>query len=129
MPLTTEDRLAIQDLAARYNTAIDSGNSEAWAATFTSNGTFESGGRVHGGTEALTTFAKGFAERMAGARHWNNNLVIDGDGDSATLGCYLILMKTGQVVTTAKYEDTLRRENGAWRFASRKVVPDPPPAS
>jgi uncharacterized protein (TIGR02246 family) len=124
MPLTTDDRLAIQDLAARYNTAIDSGNGDAWAATFTPDGTFESGGRTHQGTDALAAFAKGFAERMAGTRHWNNNLLIEGDGDQATLGCYLLLMKGGQVVTSARYEDTLRRVDGAWRFASRRVVPD-----
>ncbi|MEX2031233.1 MAG: nuclear transport factor 2 family protein [Dehalococcoidia bacterium] len=124
MPLTTDDRLAIQDLAARYNTAIDSGNGDAWAATFTPDGTFESGGRTHQGTDALATFANGFAERMAGARHWNNNLVIEGDGDQATLGCYLLLMKGGQVLTSARYEDTLRRVDGAWRFASRRVIPD-----
>lgn len=124
MPLTTDDRIAIQDLAARYNTAIDAGNADAWAATFTPDGTFESSGRTHQGTEALAAFAKGFAERMAGARHWNNNLVIDGDGDQATLGCYLLLWRGGQIVSSARYEDTLRRVNGEWRFASRRVVPD-----
>lgn len=124
MALSIEDRLDIQDLLARYNTAIDSGDAEAWAATFTSDGTFESGGRTHEGTEALTTFARGFAERMAGARHWNNNLVIEGDGDQATLTCYLLLMRANQVVTSARYQDTLRKVDGHWKFASRKVVPD-----
>lgn len=124
MALTIADRLDIQDLAARYNTAIDGGDAEAWTATFTSDGTFESGGRTHQGAEALTAFATNFAERMAGARHWNNNMVIEGDGDQATLACYLMLMRGGQVVTTARYEDTLRREDGQWRFASRRVVPD-----
>ncbi len=124
MALSIEDRLDIQDLAARYNTAIDSGDAEAWAATFTPDGTFESGGRTHQGTEALTAFARGFADRMAGARHWNNNMIIEGDGDQATLRCYLLLMRAGQVVTSARYEDTLRRVDRQWRFASRKVVPD-----
>ena len=35
--LTADDRFAIQELYARYNHAIDSGNSGAWAATFTNN--------------------------------------------------------------------------------------------
>lgn len=124
MPLSLEDRLAIQDLAARYNVAIDSGDAEAWAATFTPDGSFESGGRTHQGTEALTAFAKGFAERMAGARHWNNNILVEGEGDQASLHCYLLLMRGGQVVTSARYEDTLRRVDGRWLFASRRVVPD-----
>ena len=124
MALSLEDRLDIQELAARYNTAIDGGDAEGWAATFTSDGTFESGGRTHQGTEALTAFAKGFAERMAGARHWNNNMIIEGDGDAASLRCYLLLVRGGQVVTSARYEDTLRKVDGQWRFASRRVVPD-----
>ncbi|MEX2373109.1 MAG: nuclear transport factor 2 family protein [Dehalococcoidia bacterium] len=124
MALNTDDRIAIQDLLARYNHAIDGGDAVAWAATFTSDGTFESGGRTHEGTEALTAFAGQFAERMAGSRHWNNNLVIEGDGDAATMHCYLILVRNKEVVTTARYEDTLRRVDGAWRFASRRVVPD-----
>ena len=124
MPLSLEDRLAIQDLAARYNVAIDSGDAEAWAATFTPDGSFESGGRTHQGTEALTAFAKGFAERMAGARHWNNNILVEGEGDQASLHCYLLLMRGGQVVTSGRYEDTLRRVDGRWLFASRRVVPD-----
>ncbi len=124
MPLSLEDRFAIQDLVARYNTAIDSGDAETWASMFTPDGTFESGGRVHQGTDALTTFARGFAERLAGSRHWNNNMIVEGDGDEATLRCYLLLMRAGQVVTSAQYQDTLRRVDGQWRFASRRVVPD-----
>ncbi|MCK9487784.1 MAG: nuclear transport factor 2 family protein [Dehalococcoidia bacterium] len=126
MTLTLADRLDIQDLAARYNTAIDSGDARAWAATFTSDGTFESGGHTHQGTDALAAFATGFAERMAGTRHWNNNLIIQGDGDQATLRCYLMLVRGPEVITSARYEDTLRRVDGEWRFASRRVVPDRP---
>jgi len=124
MPLATEDRLDIQDLVARYNHAIDGGDAEAWAATFAPDGTFESRGEVHAGTDALVAFARGFQERMAGARHWNNNLVIEGDGDEARTSCYLMLWRGGEPVSEAKYVDTLSRIDGQWRFTSRKVVRD-----
>lgn len=129
MPLSVADRLDIQELLARYNHAIDSGDAAGWAATFAAGGTFTSSGRTHTGTQALQAFAADFATRLPGSRHWNNNVVIEGDGDQATTRCYLQLLKTGgsepaTLVTTAKYEDSLRRVNGAWRFASRTVVPD-----
>ena len=44
MPLSVEDRLAIQELIARYNHAIDGGDPDGWAATFAPDGTFESRG-------------------------------------------------------------------------------------
>lgn len=129
MPLSATDRLDIQDLLARYNHAIDSGDAAGWAATFVADGTFTSGGRTHAGTEALAAFAADFHTRMPGSRHWVNNVVIDGDGDQATLRCYLQLLKTGNgepatLVTTARYEDRLRRMDGGWRFVSRSVARD-----
>ena len=124
MPLSVEDRLAIQELIARYNHAIDGGDPDGWAATFAPDGTFESRGEVHAGTEQLATFARGFQQRLPGARHWNNNLVIDGDGDLATTTCYLQLWREGQLASEGRYVDTLRKIDGQWRFASRKVVRD-----
>lgn len=124
MPLTVEDRLAIQELLARYNHAIDGGDPEGWAATFAPDGTFESRGEVHTGTEQLATFARGFQQRLPGARHWNNNLVIDGDGEQATTTCYLQLWREGQLASEGRYVDTLRKIDGQWRFTSRKVVRD-----
>ena len=124
MPLSTEDRLEIADLLARYNHAIDFGNAEAWAATFTPDGTFESRGQVHEGTGALLAFARSFAERGPGFRHWNNNPVIEGDGDHARSTCYLQLWHNGELFSRGRYEDELRRVDGCWRFVSRRVIPD-----
>ena len=122
MQLTTDDRFAIQDLIARYNHAIDGGTPEDWAATFAPDGTFESRGEFHAGTDALVAFARGFQERLPGARHWNNNLVIEGDGDEASTKCYLMLWHEGAPVSESTYVDTLKRIDGQWRFTSRKVV-------
>lgn len=129
MPLSVADRLDIHELLARHNHAIDSGDAGAWAATFTTDGTFNSGGRTLAGTEALKAFAADFATRLPGSRHWIDNLVVEGEGDEATARCYLQLLKTGggepvALVATARYEDTLRRIAGVWRFASRTVVLD-----
>lgn len=122
MPLTTDDRLAIQELLARYNHAIDFGTAEEWAATFTADGTFESRGEVHAGADALLTFARGFKERMAGSTHWNTNVLIEEDGAGARATCYLMLWREGKPISEGRYVDSVVRSDGGWRFASRKVV-------
>jgi len=40
--LSTQDYIDIQQLYARYYTAIDSGKAEAWADTFVADGVFNS---------------------------------------------------------------------------------------
>ncbi len=127
--LATEDMLAIQQLYARYNHAIDSGDATGWAACFTAGGTFASGASgSFTGTEQLTTFAQGFASRLK-ARHWTNNLIIEADGEGATGTCYLMLLRLQEgspasVLTTGIYRDSIVRDGGAWKFASRSVTPD-----
>ncbi len=127
--LATEDLLAIQQLYARYNHAIDFGDGDGWAACFTDNGVFTSGmSGTMTGTDALSAFATGFAARLK-ARHWTNNLVIDADGDGARGKCYLMLMKLNEgapasVLTTAIYNDALARDGDGWKFTNRTVTGD-----
>jgi ketosteroid isomerase-like protein len=129
LTLATDDTLAIQQLYARYNHAIDSGNADGWAACFTPDGTFASASGNFAGTQQLADFATAFAARMK-ARHWINNLVIDGNGSEATGSCYLMLLRLGaegqpaSILTTAIYRDTIVKQGGGWKFASRAVTGD-----
>ena len=128
MALSTEDQLEITQLYAKYNHAIDLGDAEGWAATFTPDGVFNGGGGgPQQGTEALVGFAKGFAANVKG-RHWTNNLVVEGDGDKADGKCYLTLwnlaQKPASIMVTGIYYDELTKTGDGWRFASRKVQPD-----
>ncbi len=130
MALSVADRLEIQELYARYNHAIDSGNGQAWARCFTADGTFTSGSGSFSGSEQLAAFATGFAARVKG-RHWTNNLVLDADGEGATGTCYLALLRLtpgekppAAIMTTAVYTDRLARAAEGWRFSSRTVTAD-----
>ena len=61
-------------------------------------------------------------------RHWNNNILIDGDGDGATAKVYLmrvIAPAPPELVASGVYHDTLKRIDGQWKFTHRKVHPDP----
>lgn len=127
--LATEDLLTIQQLYARYNHAIDSGNGAGWAACFTADGTFSSPTGNFAGTGQLTDFGNAFTQRLK-ARHWTNNLVVEADGDGAKGSCYLMLLRLGDgekptsILTTAIYKDQLVKQGGEWKFASRNVVGD-----
>lgn len=127
MGLSVEDRLDIQDLYARYNHAIDSGNASGWAATFTTDGVFESAQGAQQGGDALKQFAESLASRVKG-RHWINNLVVDEAAPGAKGSCYLVMYNLGgekpSILTTGIYRDELTKTADGWRFAKRTVKAD-----
>lgn len=130
MALSTEDQLAIQQLYAKYNHAIDSGDGAGWAACFTADGVFSSATGTFNGTEQLAGFGNGFAQRLK-ARHWTNNLVVEGDGATAKGSCYLMLLRLtpgeqppASILTTAIYRDELKSGADGWKFTNRTVVGD-----
>ena len=126
MPLNIEDRLAIQELVARYNHAVDFGDQQAWLALFTDDGVFEGGPEPRyemRGREQLAQFASRF-QGDRGSRHWTNNSIIEGDGDEVTHIMYLAVLRTGDppgIRLTGVYRDRIVRQNGQWKFKSRSV--------
>jgi len=134
MFLTIEDRLAIQELYAQYNFAIDDEQPADFAACFTADGVLDVGyGDPVSGTEALAAFCAATNQMMPGMRHSVSNLVLQGHDDDATGKAYLYTYRATadghQVILTGRYHDTLRRVDGLWKFADRKMVPDTPPAA
>lgn len=127
MALSTDDHIAIQQLYARYNFAIDDGKAADWAACFTADGTFASPNGTFAGKDQLLAFATGFGEQLK-VRHWVNNLVVEADGPGAKGACYLLLLnrKTNPAspMATATYDDRLAKTAGGWRFTSRSVAMD-----
>lgn len=129
--LSAQDYAEIQQLYATYNVAIDNGDGEAWAATFTPNGVFN----TFTGHDALVGFVKMWREKLNGAtrRHWNNNLQITGDGKQASGYVYLLLVdfsgKTPNLIYSGTYTDSLVKTKDGWRFAKRTTKGDAPPAA
>jgi len=82
------------------------------------------------GRDELRDFAAFVPSMAPGARHLVSNVSIDGDGDDATARLYLQMWSTAggaaetKLVISGRYEDTLKREGGAWRFVTRKMIPD-----
>ncbi len=130
MALSAEDQLAIRDLAARYNHAIDSGDGGAYADTFVDDGVLDAGAFVLEGRSALEAFPPQFAGSVRAPRHVATNLVIDGDGDRAELRAYVQLYAMvgdpprQEVAASGTYADTLVRAGGTWRFVRRTYTAD-----
>lgn len=127
--LSAQDYFEMQQLYARYNIAIDSGDAEGWAATFTPDGVFN----TFSGHDALVGFIKTWREKLNGAtrKHWNNNLQITGTSKEATASVYLILVDFGtkppSILTTATYTDSLVKTKDGWRFTKRMTKGDSAP--
>ena len=143
MPLPIEDVLAIQDNMARRAHASDvNPDVEKWVETWTEDAVLElppgatldlPGGaaeiesRVEG-HDGLRKFLAHHLPNMVGLRHWINQVVIEGEGDSATAICYFNLIDTGQharSVVTGRYVNTMKKVDGVWKLAYQVCEYDP----
>ena len=139
MSLQANDYEEIRQLLARYNFAIDFGHIDDWVETFVPEGKFTCVGLpegaplggTHEGKDALRSYAEShFGVNQGRARHWNWNLVIEGNGDTATMQCYLNAYSAGQGESalfrvTGVYRDRLSRTESGWKFVEREVTIDP----
>ncbi len=128
MSLSADDRAAIQNLAGRYSHAIDLGDTEAWAEVFTDDGVLEmvtQGRQISG--DVLRSLPAGRDPARPQSRHIPTTFVIEGDGDEATMRSYVTVVRVGDPARLAfqgRYEDRLRRVDGAWRIAHRTILTD-----
>ena len=132
--LTTEDRLAIQELLHRYCHALDRGRWDEFASLFTDDCCLDLS-QVLGRYEGAAGIRQ-FADVIGGAkffmRHLVTNVVIDGDGERARAAAYVTAI-TGppgpsQRQTTGLYEDELVKRGGRWLLHRRHLALDVPPA-
>ena len=128
--LTADDLVEIQQLYARYNWALDSGDSQAYAATFTPDGVFNN----NVGHDAIVKFADTFHAGIgAHVKHWNTNLMITPSPTGANGQVYLVLVdyatKPPSIFTSATYADELVKTAQGWRFKKRATKGDAAPAA
>jgi hypothetical protein len=130
VPLSAVDIIAIEQLYAAYNFAVDQGDGKGFAECLTPDGVFDMGTTRLEGSDALTEFAKGVPSTLPGARHIATNVLIEGDRDLATGRAYLMLVATGtspiSIIMTGQYEDHLVRFSDGGRFAERHFTADTP---
>jgi len=126
-PLSLADRLAIRELIARYNWAIDTRDGVGVADTFVADGIFD-GGRIVRGREALIAFGASRDRPPAapgiGSQHWVTNLVIEGNHSRVRVKSFFIRHNIDNGVVTSTnlgyYRDDIVNVEGRWLFERRR---------
>ena len=122
-----EEKDAIRELLARYCFLFDGGHFEEWLDLFTEDGAFDLGSRGrYQGRPALRAFLKivPLVDGRPLMRHFVTNTIIKVAGDSATVASYVLVVRGGDAVAigvAGRYEDTVVKIDGTWRFKERLV--------
>jgi len=128
MALDIQDKFAIEELLRRCCYNADYNPPESMRDIFTSDAVFEVPA-MDISCQGIDNMIAFFTQSRAGfssARHIINNVVVEGDGDSAKSSAYLQVLRTDggatAIVSVARYLDTLKRTADGWRLAHRSVA-------
>lgn len=129
-----EDTEEIRRVLLDYCRFMDGKEFAACAALFAQDGEFVVPFGSSRGPEAIEATMEGMRGRDVGAEagddfHISTNHIIDVEGDTATSTSFFLFTTVSddgwpQTPGFGHYEDVLTREDGRWRFQSRKVLPD-----
>lgn len=126
--ITSDDKVAIQELSNRYANAVDSGDASSWLDTWDDAGVWEGGLGRYEGKGRLRKLFDDLGARIHGKRHVMTNFVIEGDQAEARQVCYLLVFEReteAKLVATGVYTDKLKKVHGGWKFVHRSVKLDP----
>jgi hypothetical protein len=131
MHLSGDDYVQILNLYSAYNLSSDAGDASWYASCFTEDGELHGSSDV-AGHEALRAYKlKDKAGRThLYRRHWNGSIHLEKLDDDTVKGrCYLFGYNGNPgelpyVTHAGVYTDTIKRVNGEWKFAYRKLVFD-----
>lgn len=133
-----DERAEIENLLGAYTFAYDENDMTAMAGCFAADAVMTmriADGDLIGPFEGRDTIVglmeKSLASQDDQRRHLVSNVVVRAlTTTAATVTSYLTLISIAgerlTVLSTARYEDELTREDGAWRFARRHIQLDLP---
>ena len=124
--LEVEDRLAIQDIVARYNFAIDDRDLKSVGELFTDNGSFGSkdGAMRAVGRDAVLKQFEGRFSVLGATNHFAHDHVIWLESPTRARGQLSVhaevWRKERAMLTALRYDDVYEKgSDGLWRFAER----------
>ena len=110
---------------AAYAQALDDGRVDDLVATFCTDGTADLGFGVYEGHAALREAFQGFVPQVPQRHVVSNTLVTQWSDTDAQATSDLVFMVKGDggwaTSLVGRYTDTLRNDDGIWRFARRVV--------
>jgi hypothetical protein len=117
--LTPQDYFEIQQLYSTYYQTIDTGESEAWANTFTSDGVFNG---TKGHDALVESNKRGGTNRPLRHSHTNLKLVPTAEGADGHVYVFQtdITTKPPSISTYSRYDDKLVKTPQGWRFKVRQ---------
>lgn len=125
------DSTQIANLLSRFATLADVGTLDEIAGTLADDVIWNMAGTTWAGRDAVVAGLRqlreaGHAGPGTNTRHLVTNLQIEPDGANAVRAhSYFIFLAAGSppaVHLFGEYRDTLRKEHGGWRIASRHIV-------
>ncbi len=135
---TYEDRIAIEDVMARYVWAVDSLDAEGYVAVFTEDAVIDSNGSISKGHEEIRKIVTSLIQRRddnkakglttANLYHVISNVRITfpkpGEGLHQSYWQTVRRDKDGKMTAAAmgRSEDRLVKRNGRWLIQSRKLT-------
>jgi hypothetical protein len=136
-----DQRLAVQDVIILYGHLLDSGQQHRVAAEiFTEDAVIDHGGAPVAGRAAIAAFFAGF-DMMLGTSHNISNFIVRLEGATARCQSHCLAwhwlrqdgglrqgdgavteIRAADVLAVGGYQDELRREQGQWRIAHRRML-------
>ena len=128
-----EDTAAIERLLLEYGRALDARDFKAYSLLFAKDGVWQGGMGTVQGPAAIQAFMEKAIPGPNAVHNFHvlSNFVIDVNGDGATAWSRWMFMvpgpnNTAVAAQSGRYEDTLVREDGRWKFKRRVASNDIP---
>lgn len=126
------DKVAIAELIARYNYAIDHNDYQGWANTFAPEGVFHGiigKFAAHKELDKFIASVKNLTATSPNLRHYVTNILPEINGNEARCTCFLLMTSTtkeggSKIAAAGEYEDRLVKRDGQWLFLERIVRVD-----
>jgi hypothetical protein len=129
--LSAEDKLHVTELCYKFDMLINKHNQAALAELFVDYAEVHTPKASIKGSSNLVQYFKSVEPLAKGNRHMTTNVLVESDPAGARAYSYRILHKACMppaLMATGTIEDLLVKQNGVWKFASRRFIMDPPAA-
>lgn len=127
--ISAADSAQIIDVIGRMNQAIDASDYPTYALLYTENGSIDSGfGPLVVGRSAIVASLNQSAPFITNKRHFASNIIVQGDGQTATAVYYLTVLERAASLSlagTAVITDVFRKTGDVWAVTSHTTRMDP----